>query len=448
MVAGYTQKDPRFTEGQMTRKVLVITYYFPPRAGVGSLRLKGLAKYLPEFGWEPVILTAALPGAPEQRFRVIQTPYPGDVIAIWKKILHLQSDRGFQEQLGIPRAIRGSKRSLTNRLVVFAKEVTAYPDEHKTWYPSAVEAGQDILRREKFDALLSSSSPVTAHLVAKELKMKFHIPWVADLRDLWTQNHYYPYSPIRKIIERRLELHTLSIADALVTVSVPLAEQLGKLHQGKPIVVIPNGFDPEEIDLAPLTKEFTITYTGHLYQGKRDPAPLFRAVAELISEGKVHRSDIKIRFYGSMEYWLEQEVKHYKLEDVVSLHSYVSREEALTKQRESQLLLLLSWNDPRERGIYTGKLFEYLAARRPILAVGGPRGVVTELLQQTNTGVHVSSYAELKDVLAKFYEEYKIHGRVAYHGYEERIAQYSHYAMARRFAEILNWCVENSTTCP
>lgn len=427
----------------MTRKVLIITYYFPPRVGVASLRLRGLAKYLPEFGWKPVILTPTLPGVPEQRFQIIQTPYPGDAIAIWKEKLHLRPDKGFQEQLGIPRVAREGKRSLTSRLLMLAKEVICYPDEHKIWYPFAIDMGQDLLRRERFDALLSSSSPVTAHLVAQKLKARHGLIWIADLRDLWTQNHYYPYSPIRKMIERRLELRTLSLADALVTVSAPLAEQLGKLHKGKVISVIPNGFDPEEVGSAPLTKEFTITYTGQLYQGKRDPALLFRAVAELISEGKVHRSDIKIRFYGSTEYWLEQEVRYYKLNDVVSMHSHVPREEALIRQRESQLLLLLNWDDPRERGVYTGKLFEYLAARRPILAVGGPRGVVTELLLETNTGIHVSSYVELKHILAQLYEEYKTCGQVAYHGCEGRIAQYSHRAMARRFAELLDWCVSS-----
>jgi len=267
----------------MTKRVLIITYYFPPRPSVASLRLKGLAKYLPEFGWKPVILTAALPVEPDPRFKVIQTPYPGDVSHRFKKRLHLQPDKGFQEQVGVPLAIRGVKGSLTSKVITFIKGIIAYPDEQKAWLPFAVDSGHELLHKEKFDAILSSSGPVTCHLIAKELKRKHKVPWIADLRDLWTQNHYYPYGIIRKWFERRLELKTLNEADALVTVSEPLAKDLGLLHHKKLVCAIPNGFDPDEMGSAPLTKEFTITYTGQLYQGKQDPSLLLRALAELIN---------------------------------------------------------------------------------------------------------------------------------------------------------------------
>lgn len=423
----------------MNKRVLVITYYFPPRPGVASLRLRGLAKYLPEYGWKPVILTAALPGKPEHHFKVIQTPYPGDATARWKRKLGLVPNKGFQEQVGIPRALREGRGSFTTKVINVAKAFIAYPDDQKGWYPFALSAGHDLLRKERFDALISSSGPVTCHLIARELKARHGIPWVADFRDLWTQNHYYPYGPLRRWLERRLELRTMSTADALVTVSEPLARQLRNLHHGKPVYVIPNGYDPDEVASAPLTKELTITYTGQLYQGKRDPVPLLQALAELISEGKICREDVRVRFYGSTEYWLEQEIRKYRLEDVVSLHSHVHREEALERQRESQILLLLLSDHPGEAGVYTGKVFEYLASRRPILAIGGLRGVVTELLEETGAGVHVSDNKELKRVLAALYVEFKTHGQVLYHGCEDRISKYSHREMARKFAEVLNY---------
>ncbi len=425
----------------MGRRVLMITYYFPPRPGSASLRLRGLAKYLPEYGWEPVILTAALPGEPEDRFKVVQTPYPGDATACWKRRLGLAPDKGFQEQLGIPRALREGRASFTSRVVSLAKAIIAYPDDQKGWYSFAVSAGHDLLKRERFDALLSSSGPATCHLIAREVKRRHEIPWVADLRDLWTQNHYYPYGPVRRLFERRLEVKTLSAADVLVTVSEPLAQKLRLLHRGKPVAAIPNGYDPDEVALAPLTKEFTITYTGQLYQGKRDPALLFCIIAELISEGRLDRRVIRVRFYGATEYWLEKEVKRFGLEDVVSLHPQVPRNIALEKQRESQVLLLLNWDDPGEIGVYTGKVFEYLAARRPILAVGGPRGVVTELLEETGAGIHALGYDQLKHALMELYEQFRTHGYVPYRGREERIAKYSHRAMARRFADVLNFVV-------
>ena len=424
------------------KKVLIITYYFPPRPGVASLRLRGLAKYLPEFSWEPVVLTADLPAEPDPQFKAIQTPYPGDVSALLKKRLHLQAERGFQEQVGIPLAIRGSKHSISGWLIRFLKGFIVYPDEQKYWLPFAIKAGHELLQKEKFDALLSSSGPATCHLIAKELKVQFGIPWVADFRDLWTQNHYYAYNEVRKCFERRLELKTLNGADALVTVSEPLAEKLGDLHLGKPVFAIPNGFDPDERFSVPLTKEFTLTYTGQLYQGKRDPELLLKALHELITESTIHPSNVKVRFFGPPQYWLDQEIKRYHLEGVVEQYGVVPREVALVKQRESHILLLLNWDDPREIGVYTGKVFEYLAAKRPILAIGGPGGVVAALLEETGAGVHIKDLTELKEYLGMWYKEYKATGQIQYHGREDKIAKYSHYEMARKFAEVLDRSTE------
>lgn len=422
----------------MGRRVLVITYYFPPRQSVASLRLKGLAKYLPEFDWIPTILTAALPGLPDSRFQIVETPYPGDVSELLKKRLGLRPEKGFQEQIGIPVTLRERKGSFTSRVLTLVKGIYAYPDEQKCWLPFAVKVGDALLRERQFHAILSSSSPVTAHLIAYELKKRHRIPWVADLRDLWTQNHHYAYGPIRRVVERRLELRILAAADALVTVSSPLAEQLAGLHRGKAVFAIPNGFDPDEMGSAPLTREFSITYTGQLYEGKQDPAPVFQAIGELINKGVLDPRLVRVRFFGPPQHWLEQEVKRYGLEQVVEMCGVVPRDVVLQYQRSSQVLLLLNWNDPRERGVYTGKIFEYLAAQRPILAVGGPGGVVKELLERTKAGVHVSGAEELAAVLTAWYREYEATGRLAYHAIHEEIEQYSHREMARRFASVMD----------
>ncbi len=428
----------------MIKKVLIITYYFPPRSSVASLRLKGLAKYLPEFGWKPVILTAALPGYPNQRFKVIQTPYPGDLSDLWKKRLHLCPDKGFQEQIEILLAIRGRRKSFTAKLITIIKGLFVYPDDQKRWYPFAVKTGMKIMKEGNFKAIISSSGPVTTHLIAKELKIKYNVPWIADLRDLWTQNHYYSYGILRKWFERRLEINVLSYVDALVTVSEPLAETLNTLHLKKSIFTILNGFDPDDVNTSvPLTKEFTITYTGQLYQGKRNPELLLKAIRELIDENIIKSNNIRVNFFGPLQYWLTQEIKKYRLEGTIKQYGIVNREVALRKQRESQILLLLNSNNVRDRGTYTGKLFEYLAAKRPILAIGGPKGVVSELLDETNTGIHISSdLIILKNVLVKYSEEYRMYGRVLYRGKEKKIKKYSHRAMAKKFADVLNkFCV-------
>ncbi len=157
------------------KRVLIITYYFPLRPGIASLRLKGLAKYLPEFGWDPVILTAALPGATDKNFNVIKTTYPGDVLHFLKK-LGLNSSKGFQEQIGISLTIREGKKYFSSKLTTLIRGLISYPDEKKYWHPIAVKNGAKIIKEGNFKAIISSSGPVTTHLIARELKRKYNVP--------------------------------------------------------------------------------------------------------------------------------------------------------------------------------------------------------------------------------------------------------------------------------
>ena len=399
--------------------------------------MRGLAKFLPEFGWEPVILTSEYSAKTDPRFNIVETPCE-DIFIEWKKRLGFKEEnRTLKEQLELP--TYKNKKIFIDYILNLWLDLFAYPDPEKDWYSHAIDAGNALFQKEKFDAIISSSSPVTSHLIAKELKREYHLPWIADLRDLWTQNHYYSHNLIRKFVERKLELKTLSMADALVTVSLPLAEKLKILHK-KETYVITNGFDPEEINNLndSLTSKFTITYTGSLYRGEQDPSKLFRAFEEIISKKFVDPKDFEIRFYGPKEDWLKKEIKDYGLQEIVKCYGMIDRALAIEKQRESHVLLLLSWDDPGVDGIYTGKLFEYLAAQRPILCIGGSKGVVKKLLEETNAGIFATTTEEIKNVIGDFYRDYKRNGRVAYQGKISEINKYSHKEMAKKFAKVLN----------
>jgi hypothetical protein len=424
-------------------KVLIITYHFPPRATVASLRPLGLAKYLPDFGWEAIILTAALPGRPDPQFEVVQTPRRDSAVLRWgKRLFKLDTEQTLMAQTAqLKKKLRiRSERSPLDLLLAAVGEVTAYPDPQKGWRAYAVEVGEYILREQNIKAMVSISPPATSHIIAEKLKEQFGIPWVADFRDLWTQNHYYPYSPLRRMIERRLELRTLSAVDVLVGASQPIVHDLRTLHKQKPVYSIPNGFDPAEVNTTPtkLTDKFTITYTGNLYPGKQSPEPLFAALRDLITEGSMDASDIEVRFYGPEAGWIDKQVEHYGLAGIVRQLGMVPREIALDKQRESQLLLLLKWNDSKQRGVYSAKIFEYLAAKRPILAVGGFPDVVDELLHETKAGVSGRTKEEIKALLLRLYQEYKSNRAVSYSGDEAETGKYSHREMAKKFASILD----------
>ena len=419
------------------KKVLIISYFFPPRPGVGSNRIKGLYKYLPIYGWDPIILTPILPGCPAKDYNLIQTNYKGDVSSYFKHLFGLRSQVGLQEQIGICPNMEIGNKVIINKFIKLIKSVLVFPDEQIFWYWPAIKSGSSLLKAIKCSAIISSSSPVTAHLIAKTLKRRFCLPWIADLRDLWTQNHYYSYGVVRKIIERNLELRTLKHADALVTISEPLARKLRSLHNNKTIW-IPNGYDPDEVKSSKVTRYFTITYTGQLYNGKRNPKILFEAINKLIKEGAIEKEIVKLRFYGDNSNWLNTLVSNYGLNEVVDIKASIPRELSLEKQRESQLLLLILWDHKDELGACPAKVFEYLSAKRPIIALGNEKGVVAKLLRDTNSGICVNSLNSLIEVLKKYYRDYKEEGLVKYQGDWEKIENYSQHRMAERFAHLLD----------
>ena len=394
-------------------KVLIIARYF-------GARIPGLLKNLPEFGWQPVLLTSSLPP---------DNDIPPDISVI---------ETGTRKESHFAPA---SGRSISDWILARGGEIINYPDSYKGWKKSAISAGDELLKTEKIDVILSSSSPVTGHLIARELKRKHHIPWIADLRDLWSQNHNYYYSSLRRMFDKRLELKTLAQADTLVTVSQLWADRLATLHKGKVISAITNSFDAVKMkEISPGMKPgFTITYTGNIYGGKQNPGKLFAALRSLISADEIDPADVEARFYGPKLDWLEKEITEYTLSGIVKQYGIVSPQAAIEKQKESQLLLLLDWDDPDEKGVCPLKFFEYLGAERPVLAIGGVEGnAVDLLLDKTKAGMHAITEDNIKESLTQLYLEYKLKGQVAYYGLGEEINQYTHQRMTGEFADILN----------
>lgn len=420
------------------KKVLIVSYRFPPDPFIGSLRALGLKKYMQEFGWCPYILTRNL-DVDASDTHIVRTPYPEhSSVKNFKKKIGLNPGKTVKKQFN--QTNQKNRDTIVDKLLYMAESVVAYPDDQSDWYRYAVDAGSQLLERERFDAIISSSAPVTCHLVARTLSMKFNLPWVADFRDLWTQNHYYKYNSIRHYFEEKLELKTLGNAVALTTVSRSLADTLSLIHD-VPAFSVPNGFDPDTVDNVklPLSPRFSISYTGTLYKGKRDPSLLFEALSQLIKEKKVLPDDIEVNFYGPREDWMAAEIEKYGLEEVVIEHGFIPREDSFRVQRQSHLLLLLLWDNVSEVGVYTGKVFEYLAAKRPIIAIGPSTGsVVQDLIEETNAGIYCSDPEYLKDYILKSYNTYLQQGEVNYEGIEEYIEKYSQREMAKKFASILD----------
>jgi len=425
------------------RRVLLIAFAYPPVQIVGSVRPAALAKYLPRFGWEAIVLTPKLRGSRRQSKAIVETEYR-NILEDWKARLHLDRDRGVHERFGLPVAQKPGALPVHTRALDLAKYILSYPDPTKGWTPFALDAVRELRRQNvEIDAIVTTSPPISSHLIGREAKDILGCPWIADLRDLWTQNLGERKSNLLQI---GLEKRTLRQADGLVTVSDPWASRLERRYPEKKIWSITNGFDPDDFDSpAPaLTREFSITYTGELYAGQRDPTILFEVLSDLIKDGSIPASELRVRFYGRIEAWLPALIEKFGLTDVVAVNGPTPRTDSVAHQRESQILLLLPWSNPKETGHHSAKLFEYLAAARPILAIGGARGVIAETLQAANAGVHALSNAQVREFLLSAYGSYKTIGHVPYSGKKQAVEEYGHPNMARRFAAVLDSVVDGA----
>lgn len=417
-------------------RVLLISHHFAHNRFFRSTRIHGLLKYLADYGWTPYVLTADAPPEYADRSDVIEVPYD-DAVRVWKRRIGAEIDIPLKDQHPSEST---PKRTLIDFALAAWSEVFAYPDPSKNWIGPALEEGRERLCGGGFSAILSSSGPSTCHIVASKLKEEFGIPWIADFRDLWTQNHNYTGSPPKKLVERRLEMRTLSGADALTTVSEPLANKLRELHPDKVVSTITNGFDPTDRPSSNVLvdKEFTISYTGKLYEEGMDPSPFFAALRTLICSPDVDPNNIRVNFYGEKEQWLGRMINEYSVRGVVKEHGTISRQEAIDAQRRAQVLLVLAWKRAEEQGIYTGKIFDYLAAQRPILSIGSKKDVICGLLSDTGAGYCAEGYDEIYTTLRMLYEKYLENGSIDYNGRRDRIDRYSHKEMARRFSEVLD----------
>lgn len=399
------------------KRVLIISFLFAPLNNIGATRISKFVKYLPHFGWEPIVLTVDTVGGGLQPLRlgaeeenVVRTPYFDLAPTIYQMLT-----KGKVTSRPRPLKLRyPSLRRLIYKLIHLMQPVYKLPllrpltMDPIGWYPHAIKKGLEITAERNIDILFSTYGPSTPHLVASHLHKKTGIPWVAEFRDLWSAHPYSVKCQPFLFFEQQLEKKVMKACDLLISVSEPWAQQLGTLHC-KRAITIPNGFDEDDyVEVVPLTPNFTITYTGRIYPGKRDPALFFEAMAELRQEAKISPDDLEIRFFGNnVSETITPLIKKYGLNELVKVYGFVSFNESIRKQKESTALLLLEWNNEREKGTYPAKIFEYLGAKRPVLAIGVKDGEVDKLLKESGSGILVNKVKDIKEIILKWVGEFK-----------------------------------------
>jgi len=441
------------------KKVLLIAFYFNQTNEIASKRLRGLAKYLPQFGWEPIVIVPKLDNTSsynnyDYNFKVIETDYEDMLDKLLNKFKNSDkinanvnnADNTVDNTANSNNTnhVTNAENKITNdklisKAISIAGEIFAYPDGMKYWYDPAMEVSKEAIEVNNIQAIISSSWPVTSHIIAKDLTKQYNFKWIADLRDLWNMNPYVNHTFIRNHYEKKLEIETFKYADVLTTTTDLARQNLQKLHPNKKICTVMSGYDIEDITENNTPKDIgklNFTYAGSLYGGKRDPTLLFNGIRQLIDEKKVDPALLQLDFYGDSAD-IEKIAKKYKIENIVDIHGPVPHNEVLKIQKKSQGLLLLSWNNKKEKIFLPGKIYEYLAAKRPVLSIGYKEGSLKDLIEKTNIGYHVSTLEETKLSLIDFYNNFIINKSLKYSG-NSQVNRYSMLATAEKFGKILD----------
>jgi hypothetical protein len=361
------------------KRILFVAFRFPPYNTAGAVRAAKLARYWYERGADLKVLSAApqafadtLPvRIPEAR--VMRTRWL-DVNALPAVLL------GGRQRI----AAEGyfTERRAISVLGTLYRTFLNFPDGSVGWIRPALRAGRALTEDWRPDFIYASALPFSALLVGRSLARERGVPWFAELRDLWTEHPYNPAPFGRGWLDRRLEAATLRDARGIVTVSEPLAERLARF--GPPVEVVLNGFEQRELATLSRSRQgpLRLVYTGMIYPAFRDPRPLFEAMKRV--RGQL---EVRVEFYGrSHRAALLGAAREQGVEDLVSVFDPVSYEESLALQRGADVLLMLLWTDRAEKGMYSAKLFEYIGAHRPILAVGPGDDVAGALVRGRAAG--------------------------------------------------------------
>jgi glycosyltransferase involved in cell wall biosynthesis len=400
------------------KKVLIVTYYFPPSGGPGVQRVLKFVKYLPQFGWQPVILTvhdAEFPARDESLFE--QIPRQTKIYRTDIAEPHDYYRRVTKRSKNIPIDVNatpqeGAKRSFRDRCAEFIRGTFFIPDARIGWYPFAVSAGKNILSSEPIDVLYSSSPPYTCALIAAALHRFSHKPWVAGFRDPWTgflttpRRWAVPHA-IDRLLERRCYTSATAIEAAWEGIIEDILEKVPELDKAK-FHHIPNGFDSDDyprIERHP-NKKFTITYVGSL-DGKRNPEAFLRAVRELACAREIDLNKIQLQFAGRFAQEVHEMLRDKTLSSAIQTFPYLPHREALALLLQSDVLLLNVHDFRGNERIIPGKLFEYLAAQRPIIAIA-PEGAVTDIIRQANAGkcARAEDLHGLKAIILEYYRDF------------------------------------------
>ncbi|MDR6920651.1 MULTISPECIES: glycosyl transferase family 1 [Chryseobacterium] len=425
------------------KKILIITYYWPPAGGPGVQRWLKFAKYLPDFGWNPVIYTPENPSYPlvdESLLKDVPQNIEMVKTKIWEPYQLAEKLNKSNKKFKAGQFDVGKNQSWKSRLSIWVRGNFFIPDARVFWVKPSIKFLEQYLKENKIDVVVTSGPPHSMHLIGLGLKKKLPgLKWIADFRDPWTEISYYKHLKLTKSSDRKhrlLESAVFKTADITLATSYTDAENFRKA--GANSVCITNGFD--ETDSTKKMNEtrsekFTLSYIGVLEQ-LRNPENLWTALTELVKENPEFAQNFTLKFAGRVDDKALQALESDVLKNHILNLGYLPHHKAVEEMQKSSLLLITNFPDESSKGIIPGKIFEYLASGKQIISFGPEGADVSRILNETKAGKHFS-YQDSKAVKSFILEKFELWKQGNLSDNIQNIEQFSRRNLTGKLAEIL-----------
>ena len=438
---------------KISRNILIITYYFPPAGGPGVQRVLKFIKYLPEFGWNPVVITVKngdFPATDPSLFEDVPDNVPVYRIPALEpyKLYRKLTGKDAQETIPVGVLSREKQNSPLEKLSKWIRANLFIPDARIGWIFPVYRRATHLIRKHNIDAILSSSPPHSLQLSAKMLAKKFKLPWIADLRDPWTEIYYYQHLkrfPISNQLDIKMEKSVLKNADSVTTVSPQLIKQFKSKATGS-YFFIPNGFDETDINTTDAIEKdglFTLSYIGN-FKSNQNIKELWKALSEIVQGNQDFAQNFKLKLTGKIHPDIMESLNIFGLDEHLSTEDYVPHSVAVTRMKMASLLLFPIPQAADNKGILTGKIFEYLASGSPLLSIGPPDGDAAKIIKEVDGGP-MFDYNEkegIKKYILKCFRKWQKNSLEKLCPNPDKVKTYNRRELTRQLAQQLNNLVQ------
>ena len=398
----------------MNSKTLIITYYWPPAGGPGVQRWLKFVKYLPEFGIEPIVYCPESPNYPIIDESLV-SEIPENITILKQPIkepygLASWFSKGKSKKISSGVIPKAKKQSLIEKAMLYIRGNYFIPDARKNWIQPSVAFLSNYIKEHQIETIITTGPPHSLHVIGLQLKEELDINWIADFRDPWTTIGYHKDLKLTESSKAKhinLEQNVLNTADEIVVTSNHTKNEF-QTKTKQPISVITNGYDTHSVRVEGKDELFTLSHIGSLLS-ERNPEVLWETLSELIEENENFSKAFKLQLIGVVSDDVIESIHKNGLKNHVNVVGYVSHDEALKFQMQSQLLLLIEINSEETKAIIPGKVFEYLISETPILAIGPKDADVEQIIKTTNTGTYFNynQKAELKAQLLSYFKAFE-----------------------------------------